>query len=41
MEMIADSTADLVSYDSGMAYTAGEFYNLMPLMAEKYSSGLY
>ena len=38
MERVAESEADLVSFDPGMGYTAGEYHNLMPLMAEKYSS---
>lgn len=40
MSMVAEGEADLVSFDPGMSYTAGENYNLMPLMAERYVSEL-
>jgi len=39
MTQIAGNTADLIDLEPGMAYTAGEYYTLMPLMAEKYTSG--
>ena len=38
MSMVFDRDADLTTYDPGMGYTAGEYYNLMPIMAEKYST---
>jgi len=37
MEMIYDNEADLVQLDPGMSYTAGQYFTMMPLMAEKYS----
>ena len=38
MTQIAANTADIIGLEPGMAYTAGEYYTLMPLMAEKYNS---
>ena len=39
MEMIYENEADLVQLDPGMSYTAGQYFTMMPLMAEKYSIG--
>lgn len=39
MELIANNDMDLMQLDTGMGYTAGEYYNMMPLMAEKYERG--
>ena len=39
MSHVADNNADLAAFDPGMGYTAGEYYNLMPLVAEKYTEG--
>lgn len=39
MEGITRDDADLMQLEPGMGYTGGEFYNMMPLMAEKYISG--
>ena len=39
MEIIARDDADLIQLEPGMGYTGGEFYNMMPLMAEKYIQG--
>jgi hypothetical protein len=39
MIQIANDKADLIDLEPGMAYTAGEFNTLQPLMAEKYTAG--
>ncbi|KAK2174910.1 hypothetical protein NP493_768g01007 [Ridgeia piscesae] len=39
MQLIADKKADLIQLDPGMGYTGGQYYNLMPIMAEKYTTG--
>ena len=39
MQLIADKKVDLIQLDPGMGYTGGQYYNLMPIMAEKYTSG--
>lgn len=39
MQLIADKKADLMQVDPGMGYTGGQYYNLMPVMAEKYTTG--
>ena len=39
MELIAGNDMDLLQLDTGVAYTAGEYYNMMPLVAEKYERG--
>ena len=39
MEIIARDEADLIQLEPGMGYTGGEFYNMMPLLAEKYLNG--
>ena len=41
MQLIADKKADLIQLDPGMGYTGGQYYNLMPIMAEKYTTGKY
>ena len=40
MQLIADKKADLMQVDPGMGYTGGQYYNLMPIMAEKYTTGM-
>jgi melanoma-associated antigen p97 len=39
MHMISENEADLMQLDPGMGYTAGEYYTMMPLMAERYTTG--
>ena len=39
--MINSNQADMLTLDSGMGYMAGEFFTMMPIMAERYSSGEY
>lgn len=39
MIQIANDKADLIDLEPGMAYTAGEYNTLQPLMAEKYTAG--
>ncbi len=39
MEMISKNEADLMQLDPGMGYTAGEYFTMMPLVAEKYDTG--
>jgi melanoma-associated antigen p97 len=39
MQMIFYDQADLMQLETGLSYTAGEYYNMMPLVAEKYVSG--
>ena len=39
MEIISRDEADLIQLEPGMGYTGGEFYNMMPLVAEKYLNG--
>ena len=41
MQRIADNEADLVQLEPGMGYTGGEYYNMLPIMAEKYDTGNY
>ena len=41
MSLISKGQADLLSLDPGMGYTGGQFYNLMPILAEQYRSSLY
>ena len=38
MEMISEIEADLMQLDPGMAYTAGEYFTMVPLAAEKYDT---
>ena len=40
MQMIFNADADLIQLETGLSYTAGEYYNMMPLVAEKYVAGL-
>ena len=37
MDMIDADNADLMSLDPGMGYTAGDYFTMMPLMAEMYA----
>jgi melanoma-associated antigen p97 len=39
MYRISENQADLLTLDPGLAYTAGEYYTMMPLMAERYALG--
>ncbi|XP_006817607.1 otolith matrix protein 1-like [Saccoglossus kowalevskii] len=39
MHTIFDGRADLINLDAGDAYVAGKQYGLIPILAEKYSSG--
>ena len=39
MELIEKLQADLIQLDPGMGYTAGEYNTMLPLVAEKYSTG--
>lgn len=39
MEMISTNEADLMQLDPGMGYTAGEYFTMVPLAAEKYDTG--
>ena len=39
MEMISRNEADLLQLDPGMGYTAGEYFTMVPLAAEKYDTG--
>lgn len=39
MQMIYSADADLIQLETGLSYTAGEYYNMMPLVAEKYVAG--
>ena len=39
MEMISANEADLMQLDPGMGYTAGEYFTMVPLAAEKYDTG--
>ena len=39
MQMIADNEADLVQLEPGLGYTAGEYFNMLPLVAERYATG--
>jgi len=41
MRRIFSDEADLMQLETGLSYTAGQYYNMMPLAAEKYSDGLY
>ncbi|CAH1784042.1 unnamed protein product [Owenia fusiformis] len=38
MMKINNNEADLLTLDAGMGYIAGEYYTMMPIMAEKYES---
>ena len=40
MIMISTGLADIMQLETGLSYTAGEYYNMMPLVAEKYQLGL-
>lgn len=39
MEAINDNKADLIQLDPGMGYTAGEYFTMLPLVAENYDTG--
>ncbi len=41
MEMISQNEADLLLLDPGMGYTAGEYFTMVPLAAEKYDTGAH
>ena len=37
MKKIQDNDADIMALDTGQAYFGGRYYNMMPILAEKYS----
>ena len=39
MQKIFANEADLIELGTGLSYTAGEYYNMIPLVAEKYVLG--
>jgi len=39
MKRIFMNEADLIELGTGLSYTAGEYYNMLPLVAEKYMAG--
>ena len=39
MGKIFNDQADLIELGTGLSYTAGEYYNMIPLVAEKYVQG--
>lgn len=39
MSKIFTNEADLIELGTGLSYTAGEYYNMIPLVAEKYVAG--
>jgi len=39
MNKIFRDEADLIELGTGLSYTAGEYYNMIPLVAEKYILG--
>jgi len=39
MQKIFTNEADLIELGTGLSYTAGEYYNMIPLVAEKYVLG--
>lgn len=39
MLKIFTNKADLIELGTGLSYTAGEYYNMIPLVAEKYIPG--
>jgi melanoma-associated antigen p97 len=39
MQKIFSGEADLMQVETGLSYTAGEYYNMVPLTAEKYQPG--
>jgi len=39
MIKIFNDEADLIQLETGLSYTAGQYYNMMPLVAEKYQPG--
>ena len=38
MKHIQDDRADIMALDTGQGYFAGRYYNMMPIMAEKYTA---
>jgi len=40
MKKIYEQNADLIELGTGLSYTAGEYYNMIPLVVEKYIPGL-
>lgn len=41
MIQIFNDQADMMQLETGLSYTAGQYYNMMPLAAEKYQPGCY
>lgn len=39
MQRISNNGADLIQLDAGLGYTAGEYFTMVPIMAEKYTPG--
>ena len=39
MEHISKGNADLMQLETALSYTAGQYFTMMPLMAEKYQNG--
>jgi len=39
MSKIFNNEADLIELGTGLSYTAGQYYNMIPLVAEKYMPG--
>jgi melanoma-associated antigen p97 len=39
MKKIFNGDADIMQLETGLSYTAGQYYNMMPLVAEKYQPG--
>ena len=39
MQMINTGYADLMQLETSLSYTAGQYYSMTPLMAEKYQMG--
>ena len=39
MDKIFKNEADLIELGTGLSYTAGEYYNMIPLVVEKYMAG--
>jgi len=39
MDKIFNDEADLIELGTGLSYTAGEYYNMIPVVAEKYVPG--
>ena len=39
MQKISENEADLVQLEPGLGYTGGEYFNMLPLAAERYDLG--